>query len=148
MTTFGNLASDDLPAVIDLWVESWTGVVPGIDFPARREWFRGHVGGWMAAGGLARVARDDEGALAGFILIDPRSGLLDQICVAAARKGEGTALLLLGEARRLSPGGIDLRVNVHNARAVRFYEREGFVREGEGVSPNSGLPIYHYRWRP
>ena len=103
----------------------------------------------MQAGDLARVALDQaDGAMAGFILLSLRQGLLDQICVANPRKGDGTALALLAEARRLCPEGFELSVNARNARAIRFYEREGFTRTGEGISRRSGLPIFHYRWRP
>ena len=44
------------------------------------------------------------------------------------------------------PAGLELHVNLDNPRAIRFYEREGFVKIGEGVSERSGLTILHYRW--
>ncbi len=50
----------------------------------------------------------------------------------------GTARPCQGAHR---PTGLELHVNLDNPRAVRFYEREGFVQIGEGVSPRSGLPI-------
>ena len=62
--------------------------------------------------------------------------------------GSGLARALLDEARRISPAGLGLHVNQNNPRAVRFYEREGFVRVGEGLNPRSGLPIWEYRWTP
>ena len=40
---FGPLLKDDLPALLDLWVESWSHVYPGIRFDDRREWFDGHL---------------------------------------------------------------------------------------------------------
>ena len=33
-------------------------------------------------------------------------------------------------------------------RAVRFYEREGFTRTGEGVNKHSGAATYLYEWKP
>jgi putative acetyltransferase len=142
-------ASAHLPELLDLWVESWSEVYDGIDFNARRGWFKDHLTAWIEAGNPVRIAVNAaDGSMAGFIFIDTNTGLLDQICVARAGKGSGTATLLMTEARRLSPAGVTLSVNAMNARAIRFYEREGFVKTGEGVNPRSGLPILHYRWQP
>lgn len=147
--TFQDYAGADEAALIDLWAESWSEVYADIDFNARRPWFAGHLAAWQKGGDAIRLAMDDMGrVLAGFILISPRSGLLDQICVARTLKGSGVAEALLTEARRLSPTRIILDVNLMNARAIRFYEKQGFLRTGEGINPRSGLPIYHYRWQP
>jgi putative acetyltransferase len=146
---FRDARSGDVDELLDLWVESWSEVYAGIDFGARRGWFAEHMAAWSARGGLTRVAADPgSSTISGFILIDPAGGLLDQICVRRSFKGAGVARLLLEESRRLAPDGIDLDVNAMNARAIRFYEREGFQRVGEGVNPTSGLPTFRYRWRP
>jgi putative acetyltransferase len=145
---FDPLALDDLHALLDLWVESWSHVYPGIRFEDRRGWFGGHLAAWLEAGGVCRIARTVDGGLVGFILVDPAKAHLDQICVAHDLKGGGYGLALMREAQRLSPRRIDLSVNASNHRAIRFYEREGFERVGEGVNPNSGLPVFHYRWEP
>ena len=42
--------------------------------------------------------------------------------------------------------GSALDVNQANARAVRFYEREGFRKVGEGVNPVSGLETLAMEW--
>ena len=81
------------------------------------------------------------------LTIDPNSGYLDQLCVAPAERGSGLATALLNEAKRRSPGVVELDVNEANARARRFYEREGFSIAGRGVSPHSGLPTFKMRWR-
>jgi putative acetyltransferase len=145
---FGPLLKDELPALLDLWVESWSHVYPGIRFDDRREWFDGHLASWLDAGGACRVARAADDRIVGFILIDPAKAHLDQICVAHDLKGGGCGLALMREAQRLSPRRIDLSVNASNHRAIRFYEREGFERVGEGINPNSGLPVFNYRWGP
>ena len=88
--------------------------------------------------------RSDEPA--GFVTIDPKTGALDQLCVAPAERGSGLAAALLDEAKRRSPGVVELEVNEANARARRFYEREGFAIVGRGVSPLSGLPTLKMRW--
>ena len=35
-----------------------------------------------------------------------------------------------------------------NARAVRFYERNGFAHAGDDVNPTSGRPVLKMAWRP
>ena len=79
--------------------------------------------------------------------VDPKSGSLDQLCVAPAERGSGIASALTDEAKRRSPGVVELEVNEANPRARRFYEREGFSVVGQGVSPHSGLPTLKMRWR-
>jgi putative acetyltransferase len=54
----------------------------------------------------------------------------------------------MAEAKRLSPHGLDLKVNADNVRAIRFYEKQGFVIAGEDVNPLSGAAIRKMSWRP
>ena len=58
------------------------------------------------------------------------------------------ALTLLDEAKRISPRGLELLVNKDNARAIRFYEKHGFVYAGEDKNPVSGKPVNRMAWRP
>jgi putative acetyltransferase len=60
----------------------------------------------------------------------------------------GMALALLDEAKRLSPARLTLHVNKDNARAVRFYEKHGFIIQGADLNPKSGRPVYKMSWRP
>jgi putative acetyltransferase len=53
----------------------------------------------------------------------------------------------MGQAKRLSPGYLQLDVNADNVRALAFYEREGFRRTAEGTNPNSGAPTLSMEWR-
>jgi putative acetyltransferase len=39
-------------------------------------------------------------------------------------------------------------VNEDNARAIRFYERNGFTHAGKDVNPTSGRPVLKMVWRP
>jgi putative acetyltransferase len=55
--------------------------------------------------------------------------------------------MLVDEAKRRSPAGIRLLVNTDNARAIRFYERNGFVQAGEDVNPTSGRPVLRMEWK-
>jgi len=41
-----------------------------------------------------------------------------------------------------------LLVNKDNARAIRFYEKQGFVYAGKDKNPVSGKPVTRMAWRP
>ena len=143
---FRPITDSDLPNLLDLWVNSWSEVMPLIDFNKRRLSFtkilETHRANRFCVVGLFDVD------LLGFIAVHPTTGDLDQICVRTDAKGSSAALALLNHAKVLSPECLTLKVNTVNLRAIRFYEREGFVRIGNGLNPHSGLPIFHYRWQP
>ena len=129
----------------DLWVASWARAMPSIDFEARRGWFVDHLSALRDSGTLAWCAFDaSTGAMAGVITLDPAMGLIDQLAVAPDMWGRGVAVALIGTVRQQAKGPLVLDVNADNLRAIRFYEREGFRRIGEGVNPNSGLKTWHY----
>ncbi len=62
--------------------------------------------------------------------------------------GSDIAIVLLKEAKRLSPKGLDLLVNKDNFRAIRFYEKYGFTYAGEDKNPVSGIAVNRMAWRP
>jgi putative acetyltransferase len=136
----------DLPALIELWVAAWKETRFAIDFDARRAWLEGRVKALHADGAVIVVGLDGEGRAAGFVTLEPETGWLDQLCVAPRERGSGLAAALLDEAKRRSPGLVELDVNEANARARRFYEREGFAPVAQGVSAQSGLPTLKLRW--
>jgi putative acetyltransferase len=76
----------------------------------------------------------------GFVTIEA-TGYLDQLVVAPDLWGSELGNALLDEAKRLLPDSITLLVNTDNARAIRFYERNGFVHAGNDVNPTSGRPV-------
>jgi putative acetyltransferase len=55
--------------------------------------------------------------------------------------------MLLDEAKRISPKGLELLVNKDNARAIRFYEKHGFDYASEDSNPVSGKPVNRMSWR-
>lgn len=136
------------PAMAALWVASWVKTLPEIDFEARRPWLEQHLDQLSAGGALIRVALAKDGPLAGFVVIHPGTGYLDQLAVAPAFWGQGAAEALMDEARRLSPTLVALDVNQDNPRAVRFYEKMGLVIESEGENPMSGRRTFRMEWRP
>ena len=140
-------AADDEDAAIELWRRTWAHHFPHIDFNARVEWWRER---WLQE--LVPVAHvvvaERAGALVGFVTVDPATLYLDQLVVAPEHWGSGVSDALLDEAKRLSPNGLDLLVNKENARAIRFYEKHGFVYAGEDKNPVSGKPVNRMSWRP
>jgi putative acetyltransferase len=141
-----DFAEADLVALIDLWVAAWRDTGFAIDFDARREWLGNHLRALRDQGAGIVVGLDPAGAPAGFVTIHPKTGALDQLCIAPREQGSGLARALLDEAKRRSPGAVELEVNEANARALRFYEREGFVFVSRGSSALSGLPTLKMRW--
>lgn len=137
----------DWPALLDLWVTAWRLTYPDIDFDARRDWLIRHVGALERQGAQTLCAHDATGAIAGFVVIDPVSGWLDQICVGPDQFGHGFGEALLDAARAVSPIRIRLDVNADNSRAIRFYERAGFAKVGDGASTLSGRATIVMEWR-
>ncbi len=138
--------ADDEDAAIALWFETWQQAYPAIDFAARLAWWRQRWRNELVREASIIVA-EQAGALIGFVTID-RSGYLDQLVVGTGHWGSDLGNTLIAEAKRLSPDGITLKVNTDNARAIRFYQRNGFVHAGEDVNPTSGRPVLRMQWEP
>jgi GNAT superfamily N-acetyltransferase len=109
-----------------------------------RAWIRQVVdagGGWW----VAVDAADEVVAI-----MDLVPGVLDQLYVRPDRIGSGIGRRLLEVAMDRSPDGLSLYTFQVNARARRFYERNGFVAEwlGDGSGNEEGQPDVRYVWRP
>ncbi|MFG1429126.1 GNAT family N-acetyltransferase [Roseixanthobacter glucoisosaccharinicivorans] len=138
-----------LPALADLWVATWARTMPEIDFEARRPWLLEHIAKLHGQGAETHVALDaPAGAPAGFVIIDPNTGYLDQLAVAPAHWGQGAAEALMAAAQHRAPAGIALDVNQDNPRAVAFYQKLGFTIASAGQNPMSGRAIWRMEWRP
>jgi putative acetyltransferase len=136
----------DEAAAIELWRRTWQLAYPQIDFAARVAWWRARWRDELVPSAVVTVAERD-GAMLGFVTVDPRTGYLDQIVVAPETWGSPLAAALLDEAKRIAPGGLDLLVNQDNARAIRFYEKHGFAITGADVNARSGAPLHKMSWR-
>jgi putative acetyltransferase len=136
----------DEDAAIALWQETWQQAYPAIDFAARVAWWRER---WRSelVPNAAIVVAEQADTLTGFVTIDAK-GYLDQLVVSPDHWGSELADALVDEAKRLSPDGVTLLVNKDNARAIRFYERNGFAHAGEDVNPTSGRPVLKMAWKP
>jgi putative acetyltransferase len=137
----------DEDAAIELWRRTWQQHYPRIDFNARVAWWRER---WRKE--LVPVATitltERDGVLIGFVTVDRKTRYLDQFVVAPEAWGSDVARALMDEAKKQSPTGLDLLVNKDNARAIRFYEKHGFVYAGEDKNPVSGIAVNKMEWRP
>ncbi len=151
----------DEDAAIELWRRTWQKHYPHLNFTERVPWWRERWRNELAPVAKIVVAEvlhtlfnpaqaeiQTGKALVGFVTVDLKTMYLDQIVVAPEHWGGGVALMLLEEAKRLSPRGLELLVNKDNARAIRFYEKYGFVYSGEDKNPVSGKPVNRMAWRP
>jgi putative acetyltransferase len=139
--------SADEAAAIELWLRAWQLAYPRIDFSTRVDWWRQRWHDELVPVATITVA-EANGTMLGFITVDPASLDLDQLVVAPEAWGSRVAKALVAEAKRISPSGLDLHVNTDNTRAIRFYEREGFVISGEALNWRSGAPVHKMSWRP
>lgn len=142
-----NYTAADEEAAIELWRRTWQKAYPNIDFAARVNWWRERWRSELVPQSKITVAEMD-GVLEGFVTVDPKTGYLDQIVVAPEFWGSNVAVMLLDAGKRISPALLELLVNQDNARAIAFYEKNGFVYAGEDVNPVSGRPVNRMRWRP
>jgi putative acetyltransferase len=137
--------AEDEEAAISLWQRSWQEAYPSIDFASRVTWWRERWRRELVPDAAIIVAEQAD-KLVGFVTIDA-TGYLDQLVVAPDLWGAELGNALVDEAKRLSPDGITLLVNTDNARAIRFYERNGFVHAGNDVNPTSGRPVLRMQWK-
>ncbi len=140
-------APTDADTAIELWRRTWQHHYSHLNFTDRVDWWRKR---WLEE--LVPAARivvaEREGAMIGFVTIDPKTSYLDQIVVAPEAWGSPCARMLMDEAKKISPRGIELLVNKDNARAIRFYEKIGFTYAGEDKNPVSGRAVNRMAWRP
>jgi putative acetyltransferase len=144
-------APADEEASVALWLRAWQAAYPELDIAQRGDWWRQR---WrdellpVAAVTIAEAQDGQKRTMIGFVTVDPHTLYLDQIVVAPEHWRTGVGAALIAEAKRLSPGGLDLDVNTDNARAIAFYRRLGFAITAAGKNPISGRPVHRMSWRP
>lgn len=139
-------AAQDHGALARIWLESWysTGLKtlfdPGLEM-LRTRIPEEVVKGWDL------YAAEEAGQIVAMLAINPRDSYLDQLWVAPAHQGRGIGRALLTFTRQKLPDEIWLRCVVQNESAWRWYEREGFLLEGEEDVPPSNMRMKRYRWK-
>jgi putative acetyltransferase len=136
----------DEDAAVALWLRTWQAAYPALDFAARLDWWRERWRNELVPCADIVIA-ENANVMIGFVTVDPKMHYLDQLVVAPESWGAGIGEALVVEAKRLSPPGLDLDVNIDNARAIAFYGKHGFTITGEGKNPISGKPIHRMSWR-
>jgi ribosomal protein S18 acetylase RimI-like enzyme len=136
---------DDVARVAAIWHQGWRdghlGHVPEALLAVRTEdSFTERAGHQVAATTVATV----DGAVAGFVMVVGDE--VEQVYVDAAHRGSGVAAALLVEGeRQVAANGYTsawLAVVAGNARARRFYERQGWVDEGSfDYRPSGGVVV-------
>lgn len=79
------------------------------------------------------VAVSPAGAVVGFAGVDVPGAFIHHLYVAPEAAGRGVGQGLLAAALRLAGGRATLKCQLRNTRALRFYEREGWVRGETGT---------------
>jgi ribosomal protein S18 acetylase RimI-like enzyme len=139
---------DDEEAVVRVWhaagrkAYSFIALWQQLTLTEARRVFREHVAAlcevWVA---------ETEGEIVGFLA--RRGSYVDRLYVSPDRQHAGVGQVLLAQAMRCSPTGLELHTHQQNAAARAFYEKHGFVAVRYGISPPpENEPDVEYHWRP
>jgi GNAT superfamily N-acetyltransferase len=136
---------DEARAVADLWLRSRHAAVPAIPPPVHadddvRTFFTNVVlptrDVWVA---------DSDGALVAMMVLE--GDWIDQLYVDPVMTGRGLGSELVDLAKTQRPEGLQLWAFQSNVRALRFYERQGFVATRTTDGDNEeGAPDVNYEW--
>ncbi len=146
----------DADALADLFMAARDAAYPAMPRPihqppAVKAWFREVLGldprttpmpddreVWVAAG--------EDGALVGYLVLDPE--WLDSLYVRPELTGRGVGSVLLELAKSLRPAGFGLWVFESNVAAQRFYRRHGLVavRRTDGSENEERSPDLEMAW--
>jgi ribosomal protein S18 acetylase RimI-like enzyme len=155
MTLLRAGTADDVDAIADVWHRAWRdghlGHVPDALLVHRGvESFRRRVPERLSATTVATI----ESVIVGFVMV--RSDELEQLFVSESARGSGAAVALIrhGESIIREHFGLAwLAVATGNARARRFYEREGwsdagpFDYQAQVVGGSFSVPCHRYEKR-
>ncbi|MEP6829685.1 MAG: GNAT family N-acetyltransferase [Rhizomicrobium sp.] len=137
---------DDYDALARIWLESWYSTGLKTLFDPGLAMLQARIPEEIEKG-WDLYAADEAGETVAMLAIHPRDFYLDQLWVAPAHQGRGIGRTLLDFTREKFPDEIWLRCVVQNIKAWRWYEREGFLFEGEENVPPSDMRMKRYRWK-
>ena len=134
-------ARRDLPAVMEIWLETNSSAHA---FIPRAYWEGMYVPVEEALPQAeVYVAEDESGELLGFIGLE--GGDVAGLFVKETAQSRGIGGRLLDHAKE-SKAGLRLHVYQKNVRAARFYRREGFSAQSEGVDAQTGEKEWVMAW--
>lgn len=146
--TLREYESDDLEAVVDLWIETKELAYPYL--PTERAYTRANNVDFFRDYIAPRCAiwlADGDDRLVGFLAIE--GSYIDRLYVHPSCQRGGVGAELLAKARELSPRGLELHTHQQNVAACTFYEKHGFRPARFGTSgPPESMPDVEYHWRP
>jgi GNAT superfamily N-acetyltransferase len=136
----------DSDAVADVFISSRDDALPTVYFPYSDESVRRYVRDIFVGKTEAWVAIDGDAVVA---IMSLKPGWVEQLYVATDRQGEGIGRQLLDLAKEHSDGQLELWTFQVNARARRFYERNGFTiaEMTDGAANQEKEPDIRYLWR-
>lgn len=137
--------ADDFPVLAELWRRS---VDATHDFllPGDLERIYAEVADVYLPGVNEVWLAGEEGCPVGFLGCD--GAHVEMLFVEPEYFGRGVGKALLRHARDLH-GALSLEVNEQNARALAFYQRQGFAVTGRSALDNAGrpYPLLYLAWR-
>lgn len=138
--------ADEYDEIGRVWMESWvsTGLEDASAFLLAN--LRARIRREIEDGWTVYVA-DDNDTIAAMLALHLPKLYLDMLFVGPAYQGQSLGRKLLAFTRTQMPDEIHLRCVRENEKAWRWYEREGFVCEGEEISPVTGFVMKCYRWK-
>ena len=138
--------TDEYDEIGRIWMESWvsTGLAEASNFLLAN--LRARIKREIEDGWSLFVA-DDHSTIAAMRALHLPKLYLDQLFVAPSYQGRSIGRQLLAFTRTQLPEEMYLRCVRENEKAWRWYEREGFVFEGEEISPVTGFVMKCYRWK-
>jgi GNAT superfamily N-acetyltransferase len=137
----------DAPEVAEVYLASFRAALPTVRLAHDDDDVRRYVRDVLVGQRETWVA-DEGGRIVAMMSLSP--GWVDQLYVVPDRLGEGIGRRLLDLAKDRALGQLELWTFQVNARARRFYERNGFVAVEltDGSANEEREPDVRYAWQP
>ena len=135
------LQKADINRVTDLWLDT---NFKAHDFIPAQYWKNNYDAVKEMLPQAEVYVYEDAGGIQGFVGLSGE--YIERIFVADETQSQGIGKRLLDHMKAIKD---TLRLNVYqkNTRAIRFYQREGFVIQHEGSDESTGEKEYTMLWR-
>lgn len=140
MMQIRELQKSDIPRVADIWFDT---NLKAHDFISAQYW-ESHLDFVKEMLPQAEVyVYENHGEIQGFV--GAAGEFIEGIFVADGMQSQGIGSLLLNYLKDRK-ARLSLNVYQKNTRAIRFYQREGFQIQGEGLDADTGEKDYEMMW--